>query len=230
MTRAYQSYCEQMVKEVPVHDTGWRTVVARRRCLIISAAVLIAAMLGTSCSADVGSAGPAATGSPSATAPPAEPETSPAETPEEQAKAQAIAVVRDFIAVFDQLYADPNREVTELDRLAQGKTLEWATGWLTRDREKGRVAVGTEKLIDIKATSVTLNAADTPSGHPTVRVETCIDLTGFDIVDREGKSVVLPTRPDRVAIDWEVWLVSDNQWRVTETGWVRDNPDGLPTC
>ena len=28
-------------------------------------------------------------------------------------------------------------------------------------------------------------------------VETCIDLTGFDIVDGEGKSVVLPTRPER---------------------------------
>jgi hypothetical protein len=204
-----------MVKRVPVHATGWRTVVARRRCLIISAAVVIAAMLGSSCTADVGSGGPAATGSPSATAaapaPPAEPETSPAEAPEEQAKGQAVAVVRDFIAVFDQLYADPNREVTELDRLAHGEALEWATFWLTRDREKGRVAVGTEKLVDIKATSVTLNGADTPSGHPTVRVETCIDLTGFDIVDREGKSVVLPTRPDRVAIDWEVWLVSDNQ-------------------
>ena len=61
-------------------------------------------------------------------------------------------------------------------------------------QEKLRV-IGNQELVSVTTTSVDLSPA--PGSYPTVTLQACIDVSGVDVVDLSGKSVVLPERLER---------------------------------
>ena len=45
---------------------------------------------------------------------------------------------------------------------------------------------------------------------PTVQIDVCYDVSGVDILDRDGKSVVTPDRPET---GWVRYSVANYQWK-----------------
>ena len=61
--------------------------------------------------------------------------------------------------------------------------------------QEGLRAIGSLKLASLTTTSVDLAAV--PGSYPTVTLQACLDVSGIDVVDRSGKSVVLSERVER---------------------------------
>jgi hypothetical protein len=168
---------------------------------------------------------PDATPGTSNTAPPlTAPTSASAPTPESttlapaEAEDRARASVEDYLALFDEISADPNRDVAELEQVASGRALDWATHQITAWRKAGQTGVGSQVASDFSVTAVELAPDGKPDDwYPTVGLTACIDLGETDLVDENGNSVVPASRPDRVLVDYVVGVVGwpeDQRWRV----------------
>ena len=66
--------------------------------------------------------------------------------------------------------------------------------------------------------SVNLDNTDPQAGQvPTVQIDVCYDVSGVDVLDKDGKSVVTPDRPET---GWVRYSVANYQWKEEPTGWV----------
>jgi len=138
-----------------------------------------------------------------ATSPTSEPVTSTPPT-EEDLAGQAVI---DMWARIDLLAANPGRELTELAEVARGQALEQHRSLLFQDAANGRSRIG-----DVVVLPTSVQAA---SEADRFIVTACLDVSGVDVLDSEGNSVVLPGRPDRVAYDYTVEKTPDG-WFVIE--------------
>jgi hypothetical protein len=191
-----------------------------RHLNVVGAATCLALALGA-CSDGNPAATPA---TPNTAAPPTAPGTASAPTPAPttlspgEAEERARASAKDYLALFDEISADPNRDVTELEQVASGRALDWATHQITAWREAGQTGVGAQVASDFSVTAVDLDPGDDPDDwYPTVGLTACIDLGETDLVDENGNSVVPSSRPDRVLVDYVVGIVGwpeDQHWRV----------------
>ncbi|SDT02201.1 hypothetical protein SAMN04488543_2863 [Friedmanniella luteola] len=151
---------------------------------------------------------PPATATPSLLSPsPTPTPTSPSPADPSEAAAQA-AVVR-FWKVLDRLSADPKSDLTEIFTVARGEVADQYIQNITeyradRVRQVGSVAV--ENL-----------SADRLSKGSRYRVNACLDVSGANIVDEDGKSTVSDKRSPRIRYGYEVlrdsgkWYVVDEQ-------------------
>jgi hypothetical protein len=169
---------------------------------------------------------------------PAEP--TPTATPEDglshdQAVAAAEQAVKDYLALFAEISSDPDRDPAELNQVASGRALDWATHQITTWRDDGHTGVGAQVATEFTETTVELDPdADTDLSHPTVELTACIDLSDTDIVDADGHSVVPAERVDRVLVDYTVadlgwpdepmWRVIADDDHLTDT----DPPEFVP--
>lgn len=141
-------------------------------------------------------------------------------SPEDQAIAEATPVVHDYYRVMDELASDPTMDLARLEEVTISAGLGEAKTEIVFGRSKGYRSVGTTELVSVNPTDVTLEFKpnDQPPDIPTVSFDVCYDVSGVDVVDATGKSVVLPERPEqaltRLAVsnyDWpapEGWKVS----------------------
>lgn len=135
----------------------------------------------------------------------------------EEAETDAQTAVEDYLALFDEISADPDRDMADLETVASGRALDWATHQITTWRNAGQIGVGTQGASDFRVTAVDLDPDNSGVDHPTVALTACVDLSDTDLVDKDGNSVVPADRPDRVLVDYTVANIGwpdDQQWRV----------------
>lgn len=178
---------------------------------LATAALLLAAV--TACTEDgsdppVGESSP--TGSPSTTSPTVA-STSPSPTsPTDKAADAASVVVRDYFATVDRLRQQPKSPLGALKAVATGSELSAEQILIRSEREKQLHQVGDTKIVEVKVQSVNLDNSDPASGKvPTVQVDVCWDVTGVDLVDKSGQSVVSPSRPES---GWFRFAVANHRW------------------
>jgi hypothetical protein len=82
---------------------------------------------------------------------------------------------------------------------------------LKSQRDGGLLQVGDTKIVELNVESVSL---DSPA---TALIDVCWDVSGVDIVDADGKSVVSPDRKD---VGWTRFTVTNDKWDSAPTeGW-----------
>jgi len=195
-----------------------RTAGPRR--LAVLAAAAVAVLLG-SCATD---GDPGAVPTPSNTAPltapspTAEPTPDPTMLTPEEAEERAKAAVEAYLALFDEISANPDTDLAELGQVAHGRALDWATHQISTWRQAGHTGLGAQVASDFNITAVELEPDDSADiDYPSVELTACVDVSDTDIVDEDGNSVVPADRLDRVLVDYIVWNIGwpdDQEWRV----------------
>ena len=172
---------------------------------LVLAAVTACGHGGTDPSADP-------TPSPTQTSSPAPVATSSAPaSPTELAAAQATQKVRDYYAMLDRLGQHPQSSLKPLHGVAISTELAAARNFLLGQHQRGERQIGSLNLLAVTVQSVNLDDSDPVDGHvPTVVIDVCHDVSGTDVVDKSGKSVVLTTRPVRA---WTRWTVANYQFK-----------------
>lgn len=177
-----------------------------RGALSLATAVLLL-VAGTSCADDDGdptdprSNPPASSPSSSSPTP---------TSPSESATAAATATVNDYYAIRNQLRRNPTQPLSKLKSVAISTELTTQQTLFKREREQGLHQTGETKVVELEVQSVNLDNSDPQAGKvPTVQIDVCFDVSGVDVLDADGKSVVTPERPDT---GWIRYSVANYQW------------------
>lgn len=176
-----------------------------RRGLSLATAVLLL-VAGTSC-ADNGSASrdpdrtpPSTSSSPTASA----------TSPTEAATAAATAMISKYYSTRNDLRRDPKQPLSRLKDIAISTELSSQETLFRRERKQGLHQTGETKVVKVQVGSVNLDNSDPQAGNvPTVQVDVCFDVSGVDVLDADGKSVVSPERPET---GWIRYSVANYQW------------------
>ena len=197
-----------------------------RGALSLATAVLLL-VAGTSCADDDGdptdprSNPPASSPSSSSPTP---------TSPSESATAAATATVNDYYAIRNQLRRDPTQPLSKLKSVAISTELTTQQTLFKREREQGLHQIGETKVVELEVQSVNLDNSDPQAGKvPTVQIDVCFDVSGVDVLDADGKSVVTPERPDTGWIRYSVanyeWDSDpDGAWRVASSQDIERTP------
>lgn len=192
----------------------------------VTTAVLLFAV-ATSCAQSPDGTGPTTKPDPSSTAPTS---ASP-ESQEDRAAANAEDAVRAYFKAVDELQQDPNKDLEGLSKVAVGVQLNAQNLSLEQLRKAGRHQTGDTVIAEVKVQSVSLDNSDPKAGKvPTVTVDACWDVGDVDVVDKNGKSVVSPDRPDD---GWTRFTVANYHWSKNPSGgWRIANGQDLeqPSC
>ena len=151
-----------------------------------AALVLFAALAATGCTPE-----------------PAKPHTpAPSSTPlfasDEEALAAAEEAYAAYVAVNDQVYEDGGVGAERLEQVATGAQLEADTLGMNEVARLGYHSSGKTSFDNISLQQYQPDAAD---GVSVVTVYLCQDVSGIDVFDPSGNSVVLETRPDRTKFE-----------------------------
>lgn len=194
-------------------SSGTRTMTYVRRISALATALLLAALAGCA-----GGNDPAATQSPTPSSPAPTTATSTPPTDSEKASAAASAVLRRYNDVLNLLGRDASRPLSLLGSVAISTELAAQRNTLRNQRKQDLRQVGDTKIGVLTVESVNLDNSDPKAGKvPTVQVDVCFDVSQVDLVDRSGKSVVNPDRPDTA---WVQLLVANYQWdKDPDGGW-----------
>jgi len=177
----------------PGRGTGERLVIA------VSLLVTLLAIVGIAYLVLAGDEPAATPPAPVAVDEPAEPdpvEPPVAQTPEDLAAAEAQERYREFLriddqigqegyessALYDTVLVSPQRSIQEL-------------GFRQAQQLPDARLVGNKEVASLSVVSVDLEPE--PGGYPTVVLQACIDVSGVDVVDGSGTSLVSPDRVDR---------------------------------
>ncbi len=120
--------------------------------------------------------------------------------------AGAEAAVAGLWGLVDALGADPKRSLDELTTVARDQSLETWRELLTSQRRRGYRQTG--------GISVVSSSARSAGGKFTV--DTCIDVSKTNLVDKYGKSVVAADRPPRVRYTSVVEQGTDGKFYVMQ--------------
>lgn len=136
----------------------------------------------------------------------------------EVASTAAVKTVEDYFDVLDAVRQSNDRTLKNLRDVAVSTQLTTQTRLLENERAKKLTQVGDTELSDIKVESVNLDNSDADAGKvPTVMVDVCWDVSGADLVDQNGDSVV---SPDRVDVGWTRYTVANYDYQSDPlTGW-----------
>jgi hypothetical protein len=195
------------------------------------AGILTAALLLASCTGGDGNANPTAstaTTTASATAT-TTPSPSPSTTSaEDQAAQHAEAVYRDYLRAQITCFTNPRATPsTCFDAVAIGPEKNTSLQALRAAQEVNSKVSGDIAVLSIKTTKVDLTnkVSQTPPIVPEVVFRACEDLSNLNIVDKDGKSIVPPSRKPHVLVDVSVLnyqLPDPTQWRVGRVTEVKD--------
>jgi len=147
---------------------------------------------------------------PSSSAPPA--------SPSDQAAADATDLVRRYFATLDEIRSSETSTLAELKTVTVSTQLTAQTKLVKEGRRRGLRQVGSTRIIQLKVQTVNLDNSHPSAGRvPTVAVDVCWDVSGADLVDENGQSVVSPDRADR---GWTRYNVANYHWSEhPKSGW-----------
>ena len=157
-----------------------------------AAAALTAALtLGlTACGGSDNTADPTPT-------PPQSPSPTKSLSPTEQATNDAQAELKRYYEVVDQV-GQRKAPIMKLKTVAISTALTYQTQISKSTLKNGQKQVGDVAFTVNKVMQVSLdNSAPKKGKVPYVQMQVCADVTNVDVVDKNGKSVVLPTRRNR---------------------------------
>ncbi|MFI5623468.1 hypothetical protein ACIA03_08390 [Nocardioides sp. NPDC051685] len=141
-----------------------------------------------------------------------------------------MKTVEDYFDVLDAVRQRNDRTLKNLRDVAVSTQLTAQTRLVENERAKKLTQVGDTELADIKVESVNLDNSDPDAGKvPTVMVDVCWDVSGADLVDKNGNSVV---SPDRADVGWTRYTVANydyqsdpvSGWRVASGKDLRQPP------
>lgn len=135
---------------------------------------------------------PAPVPAPSAAAPTVQPAPP---TARDLAAAQAQERYREFLRVDDAVAQGGYTDVAAYNTVAVPPARTDRLIRATNNSQQGRRGTGNREVVSLRAISVDLTPG--PGDYPTVKLQACVDLTGVDVLDLSGQSVVLPDRVDR---------------------------------
>lgn len=168
------------------------------------AAALLLSVAATSCTGN--DPDPDGSLSPAPTSTPSETSDSPSPTPlseTEQAAQDVEALVRRYFAVVDQVNQDDTVPARRLRSVTGGVQLKARQIALERHRDGGRRQIGELVVRELVVENMNLD------GTPTAKVDVCWDVSGVDVVDANGNSVVLSNRVD---LKWTRYTVTNDRW------------------
>lgn len=179
---------------------------------LAAAVLLLVAVTSCASNGDDPSASPSP--APSSPAPSAATTTPPSDS--EIASEAASAVLRKFYDVRNQLRQDSAQPLSLLDSVAISTELAAQQNLFNKERKSGIHQTGETKVAELEVQSVNLDNADPKAGKvPTVQIDLCFDVSDVDVIDKNGKSVTSPDRPDT---GWIQFLVSNYQWDTDPDG------------
>ncbi|HET7385509.1 MAG TPA: hypothetical protein VFJ19_02445 [Nocardioidaceae bacterium] len=187
---------------------------ARHFALLATVTAVAIAMGG--CASDGND--PAATPTPtSSSSSPATTTTSPTpQSDSEIASEAASAILRKYYEVRNDLRRNPSKPLRLLDEVAISTELAAQKNLFTKERKQGLHQTGATKIVELEVQSVNLDNSDPKAGKvPTVQIDLCFDVSGVDVIDKDGRSVISPDRPDT---GWIQFLVSNYQWDTDPDG------------
>lgn len=187
------------------------------RRLTAAAGIAALTLLISSCS---GQDDPVAQPTPSSVAPTTSAPASSSVVPvsaEDQAVSEATEAVNAFYAAIDRLNIDSNSDTATLQEVSTGEAYLVQERSAVQMKARGLTQIGNSRVIDATPFSIdlTTDAAASPPKFPTVVMDTCLDVSGVNVVDAEGKSVVPSTRPAQTTARLEL-VRFDFGWRVTQ--------------
>ena len=197
----------------------------RTTALLALVAVLAGCNTGGATPAQTSTSSPAESATPS-------PTTSPTPTPEQAAGEDAEKVARAYYeAVANCLVDPPNTEMTCFDEVAIATELNDRRNSLLSAQVMGTKSTGSIEIVALEVAGVDLtnNPETTPPQVPIVTFRVCRDVGGFNLTDKDGKSVVPADRPARGIDEVHVANYSypdPTQWRVA----FLTQPEPDPTC
>ena len=178
-----------------------------RRTRAVAAVAVLATLLVTGCDQGTGEPTPSPTAtSATPTVAPTTP-TPTALTPEEEDLRGAEQAVVALVALTDQLGQDFTRRLDELYTVSRDQTVDTWIQILNLRRVNGQTQIGDSVLGDIQ---VTKNA------QGQWEATACLDTSGVNVVDQDGKSVVNPDGPSRVKYRYLIEKGSDGGFYVIE--------------
>lgn len=123
----------------------------------------------------------------------------------------ASATLRRYFETVDLVRQDPKRPASDLDSVASSTELAAQKNLLRSQRSDGLHQVGSTEVVKLTVQSISL---DDPA---TVVIDACWDVTGVDVIDRRGKSVVTPERKN---VGWTRLTVTNTKWKTAPSyGW-----------
>ena len=159
---------------------------------------------------------PPATAEPSSTPSSSAPTSASPSSPSDEASAGATDAVRSYFTVVDQLRSDPAADLKKLKSVATSAQLNAVTTLIDRSRDEGQQQTGTTAINELQVQSVNLDNSDPKAGKvPTVVIDVCWDVTKVDVLDKSGKSIVSPDRPDT---GWTRYTVANYKYAADPTG------------
>ena len=137
-------------------------------------------------------------------------------SPSDTATADATAAMRDYFSVVDQVGQDPVSDLKRLKTVATSTQLSAVQTLLRRQHDQGQRQVGTTAINKLTVQSVNLDNSDPSAGKvPTVVIDVCWDVSKVDVLDKSGKSIVTPNRPDT---GWTRYTVANYKYAADPTG------------
>ena len=186
-----------------------RGAAAARRACAATAVAGVSLLLVTACN-DAETPDPTLTSSsvsstPSTATPSPSPSQTKSETPEERDARLAGEAVVKYWAVVDDLAANPTKSLNLLDPVARDQARAQMQTLLGTYAAKRVGPEGAESaLSDVQAT--------TKDGK-TFTVTACVDVSGVDLVNKQGDSQVNPDRPDQQKYSYTVLKATDGLLR-----------------
>lgn len=202
-----------------------------RRAAQVALGVLALALAGCTGGGATPTATPTAT-SPSAVSSAPGPSVSvPTTSPEDEAAAKAEEVLRAYFRAQTQCLADPpNTPITCFDGVAITTELTTSRNSLSSAQALQTRTSGSIEVVSVDRESVDLTnrVTETPPTVPEVVFSVCVDVSGYNVVDKDGKSVVPADRLPRSRLEMHVanYKYPDpTQWRVAYVVTAKD-----PSC
>jgi len=191
--------------------------IARTPALLVFSAALV-----ISCPSCTGSGGegrddsptPSLSSAPSATSPATTPSAEAAASAEPTAESEGIAAadaVRAYYRTVDELYSDPASSMDRVAEVAGGTELDELRTLLQQQRAEGARQTGSVGVVSVVTTE------ELPGPPSTVRADVCIDVSGVDVLDAGGTSVVSSERLARSLVHVVVIDRGVNGWLVEQT-------------
>lgn len=189
-----------------------------RQTLGVFVAALVV-VLGAGCAGDTNPPAPAPS-SASPTAPASSPTPTPTPSPEEGAAFRAEEIVRAYLRAQTDCLTDPAAtQITCFDAVAIGTELVNLKNALTsaqtvETRVTGDIVVAS---IELQGVDLTSDPAASPPVVPTVVFDVCADVSGYNVVDKDGQSIVPPDRAATSSLEVSVYnygYPDQTQWRV----------------
>lgn len=136
--------------------------------------------------------------------------------PSDAATADATAAIRTYFMVVDEIRRAPANDVEKLKSVATSAQLNALQTLVRRQDEKGQRQTGTTAISELTVQSVNLDNSDPAGGKvPTVVIDVCWDVSKVDVLDKSGKSIITPDRPDS---GWTRYSVANYEYAADPSG------------